>query len=484
MMDSSSSFSSSNDHPHVVIDYTNGNYYDIGYDSSTVVDAYFSEDLSTTDEFCCNFSDNNSTVTSDSCFGEYEDQFSSDSSSQILYEDTDSSSIDGGRAASYTTTSRSTPDSSLRSSSVTLNKGSLNIIQRVPRTRNRGILKTKNQNFQQQNNSNKKESGDSGASDDATAVITDETLEKIRECELEDVLQYARDITNPDARAERTFCSQPVKVVKGSFKHMLSVRELYSKTGAFKYRTIDVLRNTEEEVGISLRKGDGWERDAGIYVSRISLGSVFDQYEILQVGDEIVQVNKVDVKAMSADDVFRLMHIPEKLSITVKMLTPFSKKRVERSGIEELKKERFISAQQNTQTHQGGGRSTKNQRKTKAKPVVVVSSSRSNECLSKVAHLQIGTADRRYRKNKRGDTAVNKMQNDDLANPNSNGESPDFNSDGTQQRTLKISPYRTMSVKGTSCSNTRQCLSPIREFSNTPTLAQRKQSYVRWFDEG
>ena len=119
-MDSSSSFSSSSNDPGVVIDYTNGNYYDIGYDSSTVMDAYFSEDLSTTDEFCCNFSDNNSTVTTDSCFGEYEDQFSFDSSSHILYEDTDSSSVDGGRAASYTTTSRSTPDSSLRSSSVTL----------------------------------------------------------------------------------------------------------------------------------------------------------------------------------------------------------------------------------------------------------------------------------------------------------------------------------------------------------------------------
>ena len=482
-MDSSSSFSSSSNDPGVVIDYTNGNYYDIGYDSSTVMDAYFSEDLSTTDEFCCNFSDNNSTVTTDSCFGEYEDQFSFDSSSHILYEDTDSSSVDGGRAASYTTTSRSTPDSSLRSSSVTLNKGSLNIIQRVPRpTQNRGILKTKNTNYQQQNSTNKKESGGGEGSDSTGAVITHETLEKIRECELEDVLQYARDITNPDARAERTFCSQPVKVVQGSFKHMLSVRELYSKTGAFKYRTIDVLRNTDDEVGISVRKGDGWERDDGIYVSRISLGSVFDQYEILQVGDEIVHVNKVDVKAMSADDVIRLMHIPEKLSITVKMLTPFSKKRVERSGIEELKKERFMTAQQNTQVLQRGGRSTKNQRKTKAKPVVVVSSSRSNECLSKVAHLQIGTPDRRYiRTNKRDGTAVNKMQNGSILDNNGNDESPNLNSG--QRTTVKISPYRTMSVEGTG-RNTRQCLSPIREFSSTPTLAQRKQSYVRWFDEG
>ena len=458
-MDSSSSFSSSNDHT----DYNN--FYDIGYDSSTVMDA-FSEDFST-DEFCCNFSDNNSTVTTDSCFGEYDEQFSLDSSSQ-LYEDTDSSSIDG-RAASYTTASRSTPDSSLRSSSVNLNKGSLNVIQRVPRTRNRGILKTKNPNFQAESAAIK--------DGDTTAPITQETLEKIRESELEDVLQYARDIINPDPRAERTFSSQPVKVVQGSFKHMLSVRELYSKTGAFKYRTIDVLRSTDDEVGISLRKGDGWEREEGIYVSRISLGSVFDQYEILRVGDEIVQVNKVDVKRMRADDVVHLMHIPEKLSVTVKMLTPFSKKRIERSGMEELKKDRFVAQNTTTTTR------SKNQRKQKTNKPVVVSSTRSNECLSKVAHLQIGAPGGRYKHNKR-------TQNGESYDHNNNNDCSNFHASGRtdatqklQQKTVKISPYRSISGESNG-RGTRQCLSPIREFSNSPSQGHIKQSYVRWFDEG
>jgi len=63
-----------------------------------------------------------------------------------------------------------------------------------------------------------------------------------------------------------------------------------------------------------------------------------------------VKVNNVDVKRMSADDVIRLMHIPRKLSVTVKMLTPFSKKRVDRSGIEALKNNKFKSQSAHHQT--------------------------------------------------------------------------------------------------------------------------------------
>ena len=477
----------------------------MGYDSSTLMDAYSSDISFTTNTTNTTNTDNNNdyftcsdlSTTDDSCFGEYDDRYSLDSRSSQPYDDLTDSSVydggDGGRSNNFTTFS--TPDSSVRSSSVNLNKGSLNVIRKVPR--NRGILKTSNANFQHQ-----KSKENSGTNNNMPTLITPETLDKIRECELEDVLQYARDIVNPDPKAsDRTYSVQPAKVVQGSFKHMLSVRELYSKTGAFKYRTIDVLRaSTDEEVGISLRKGDGWEREEGIYVSRVSLGSVFDQYEVLRVGDEIVQVNRVDVKRMSAEDVIRLMHIPEKLSVTVKMLTPFSRKRVERSGIEELKKDRFLALNQNNNNSSGvsGGRlSKKNQQRipkansTTPHPPPVFNVNRSSDNFNKVAHLQIGESatNRRdkHKKNRSGNQR-NRTRNDnnnDTEEVDETGEEED-----SSQKTVKISPYRAMSgecaTRTPSSSSSRQCLSPIRECSSStsPSQGRRKQSYVRWFDEG
>eukprot|EP00111_Clytia_hemisphaerica_P018172 TCONS_00053740-protein len=447
------------------------NYYDmVTYDSSINMDTYSDETSVNTDDF---YHDNHSTVTTnDSYYGGEFDNFSLDS--RCFYEDTDFSSTEGSRAGSITTMSRSTPDSSLHSSSMGLNKGSLNVIQRIPRKQSRGILKTKNGSFQNDNNNNINVNRNSQSADEGT-TITHETLEKLRETELEDVLQYARDIINPDPKAKITFCTQSAKVVEGSFKHMLSIKELSSKTGAFKYRTIDILRNTDEEIGISLRRGDGWEKGEGIYVSRISLGSIFDQFEILRVGDEIVQVNKVDVKKMSVDDVIRLMHIPEKLSVTVKMLTPFSKKRLDRSGIEELKKNRYLS-------HSTGH--LNNQRKF-LPPTV---SSRSNECLSKVAHLQIGDK-RQFNLNNRHQQRTKQRSNTAMDTTNTNSTFSSLHSDFQRQRdssqkAIKISPYRSMEGgKIASSGGGGRCLSPIHEFSNATTQMQRKQSYVRWFDE-
>jgi len=84
------------------IDYAN--YYDVGYESSL-----FSE--ASTDEYF-SFGDNSTITTNDSCFGEYDDNFSVDSR---FYEETDSS-LEDGKSGSYTTTFRSRPDSSLKPS--------------------------------------------------------------------------------------------------------------------------------------------------------------------------------------------------------------------------------------------------------------------------------------------------------------------------------------------------------------------------------
>ena len=248
---------------------------------------------------------------------------------------------------------------------------------------------------------------------DSTTVpisITQAVIDKIRETELEDVLQYARDIINPDPSAQMTFSYQPAKVVQGSFRHLLSVKEIFSKTGAFKYRTIEIHRNGDGDLGFSVRQGDGWEKQVGIYISRVSLGSIFDQYEILTVGDQIMQINKVDVTKMNVEDVIRLMHIPERLLVTIKMLTPFSKKRVEKSGIHDNKN-------------------------VKQKKILSVTNC---ENTYKVAQMKIGSSDKRH--------VVLPPKRAILVN-HKNNEKKD-------KKTMRISPYRTMEGGGsvpTSC---------------------------------
>ena len=280
-------------------------------------------------------------------------------------------------------------------------------------------------------------------------LITSETIEKVRETELEDILQHAKDITDPDPSAGTTFCTQPAKLVEGSFKHLLAVKEVYSKTGAFKHRTIEMHRTNDEPLGFSMRKGDGWERREGIFISRLALGSVFDVYGLLNVGDELIKINKVDVKKMSLDDVVRLMYIPERLTVTVKMLTPFSKKRVAKAGINPSKKgKKFVAS--------GGGRTID----------------------YKIANLKIGGGKR------------------NVATPKQVELKPtDSNSTTVNQQQAsksKISPYRT-TPSGTGVQPTNRILSPIREVSSETQLAKpspkqekdkkRRHSNVTWSDQ-
>ena len=79
-----------------------------------------------------------------------------------------------------------------------------------------------------------------------------------------------------------------------------------------------------------IRQGDGWEREQGIFVSRVVLGTDVDVFELLRVGDEIIRVNKVDVRTMTIQDVSALMQMTRRLILTVKVLTPVTAMAVKR----------------------------------------------------------------------------------------------------------------------------------------------------------
>lgn len=275
--------------------------------------------------------------------------------------------------------------------------------------------------------------------------ITDTVIDKIRESELEDVLQYAKDIINPDPSSKTTSSPQPAKVVRDSFKHLLSVKEVKSKTGAFKYRTVEIPRSGDEDLGFSVRQGDGWEKKDGIFISRVSLGSIYDKYEILAVGDELMQVNKVDVRKMTADDVIRLMYMPQRLSITIKMLTPFSHERLEKSGVTSFNvfhKKQFVS------------------------PPKAVGHYR-------IAQMKIGNSEKRNIVQPKRTILVRNKTSDN-------------NAVSKEQKKVKISPYRKME-NGREVPITLKKLSPIREVNSESQLdtglGGERQSYVTWSDQ-
>lgn len=154
--------------------------------------------------------------------------------------------------------------------------------------------------------------------------VSQEDFEKMRLAEKEDeffAIRKATDITEPDTKGDP--CPPlPIKIIQGSFRHVLGVREACSKNGTFLQRTIELRRKPGETLGFYIRQGDGWEREQGIFVSRVVLGTDVDVFELLRVGDEIIRVNKVDVRTMTIQDVSALMQMTRRLILTVKVLTP------------------------------------------------------------------------------------------------------------------------------------------------------------------
>lgn len=162
--------------------------------------------------------------------------------------------------------------------------------------------------------------------------VSQEDFEKMRLAEKEDeffAIRKATDITDPDTQGDP--CPPlPIKIIQGTFRHVLGVREACSKNGTFLQRTIELRRKPGETLGFYIRQGDGWERDQGIFVSRVVLGTDVDVFELLRVGDEIIKVNKVDVRAMTIQDVSALMQMTRRLILTVKVLTPVTAMAVKR----------------------------------------------------------------------------------------------------------------------------------------------------------
>lgn len=88
--------------------------------------------------------------------------------------------------------------------------------------------------------------------------------------------------------------------------------------GRSSIRIVELLKSRNEPLGFYIRQGDGFSRKNGIFISRITLGSVVDVNGLLKIGEEILKVNSVSVEGFILDDVVRLIQIPNRLILTVR----------------------------------------------------------------------------------------------------------------------------------------------------------------------
>lgn len=83
-------------------------------------------------------------------------------------------------------------------------------------------------------------------------------------------------------------------------------------------QTVEILKRPGQTLGFYIREGNGMDRQDGVFISRIQMGTVAESNGLLHVGDEILTVNNVTVTKMSLDDVVILMSIPKKLVLTIR----------------------------------------------------------------------------------------------------------------------------------------------------------------------
>lgn len=83
-------------------------------------------------------------------------------------------------------------------------------------------------------------------------------------------------------------------------------------------QTVEIKKRPGQTLGFYIREGNGVDRFEGVFISRIQMGTVAETNGLLHIGDEILSVNKKEVKNMSLDDVVILMSIPKKLTLKIR----------------------------------------------------------------------------------------------------------------------------------------------------------------------
>jgi len=153
--------------------------------------------------------------------------------------------------------------------------------------------------------------------DTGQRFISPEVIARIQSVDKEDMVATGKDMTsNMPHRVQ----DKGLKVDFFGGGHAVEIKEgdHFDETRRCIIRNVPILKISTSPLGFFIRQGDGLLNKQGIFVSRVTKGSIVDANALLKVGDEIIAVNQVDVEGFSLDDVVRLIQIPRKLILTIK----------------------------------------------------------------------------------------------------------------------------------------------------------------------
>lgn len=148
--------------------------------------------------------------------------------------------------------------------------------------------------------------------------ITAEVIAKIQAIDKEDMLEAGKVETS--VKPQHKFDKESKVDLNRGYESsaMNDESESTGQTGRFTIRDVPIVKSSTAPLGFFIRQGDGKVTKQGIFVSRITKGSVVDSNGLIDVGDEIISVNYVQLEGFSLDDVVRLIQIPRKLILTIK----------------------------------------------------------------------------------------------------------------------------------------------------------------------
>eukprot|EP00794_Sanderia_malayensis_P007966 gene7966-8824_t len=160
------------------------------------------------------------------------------------------------------------------------------------------------------------------------STITEEIINIIKSTDVEgDITEKQVEMTSVK-RKDYSQIEHPTtnhniaSVAQSSSQRIAGMIDLFQDEDGFWIRKIQITKVQGQGLGFFIKKGNGYDRKNGIFISRVSLGSILDINGLLHSGDEVLEVNRVNLRGFPLKDVALMMQIPDKLLLTTKSPIP------------------------------------------------------------------------------------------------------------------------------------------------------------------
>lgn len=154
-------------------------------------------------------------------------------------------------------------------------------------------------------------------------VLTPDVIARIQALDKEDDIATCQTEITSRKIPHRANYKLGADFTGDSSRHVIEMKDgdRLDDSGRFIIRSVVIVKNSASPLGFFIRQGDGLFKKHGIFVSRVTQGSIVDANGLLKVGDEIIAVNYVDIEGFNLDDVVQMIQAPRKLILTIRINT-------------------------------------------------------------------------------------------------------------------------------------------------------------------